>query len=93
MMRHRCWWVSRQISRFNVEVSRLYRQRISTGQLVVLALSGMIALAAALAVTPGGQTVYSLIGARLDDVVSWVRGLVADTPPEALGAVLHRTAV
>lgn len=73
-------------------VSRLYRQRISTWQLVVLALSGLVALAVAMAVTPGGQTVYSLIGARMDDVVSWVRSLVTDTPPEALGRVLSRTA-
>ncbi|MFN8076387.1 MAG: putative cytokinetic ring protein SteA [Kineosporiaceae bacterium] len=73
-------------------VSRLYRQRISTWQLAILALSGLVALGVAMAVTPGGQTIYSLIGARMDDVVSWVRGLVTDSPPEALGRILLRTA-
>jgi uncharacterized membrane-anchored protein len=72
-------------------VSRLYRHRISTRQLVVLALAGLFALAVALAATQAGQTVYSLLGARVDDIVSWVRGLFTDAPPEALwGSVRHR---
>lgn len=51
-------------------VSRLYRQRISTTQLVLLALAGLAALAAALWATPGGQALIQLIGARLDDALS-----------------------
>jgi uncharacterized membrane-anchored protein len=64
-------------------VSRLYRQRISNGQLGVLVLAGLLALAVALDATPGGQTVYSLLGARADDVVSWMRSWLVDTRPEA----------
>ena len=51
-------------------VSRLYRQRISSSQLVVLALAGLIALATALWATPGGQALIQLIAARLDDALS-----------------------
>jgi uncharacterized membrane-anchored protein len=65
-------------------VSRLYRQRISNWQLAVLAVAGLFALGVALAATPGGQTLYALIGARLDDIVSWVRSWFVDAPPEAL---------
>jgi uncharacterized membrane-anchored protein len=53
-------------------VSRLYRQRISNAQLVLLVLAGLLALAVALAATEAGQTLIALVGARLDDVVSWV---------------------
>ena len=48
-------------------VSRLYRQRISNLQLAMLVLAGLLALAVALAATAAGQTLYALIGARLDD--------------------------
>jgi uncharacterized membrane-anchored protein len=65
-------------------VSRLYRQRISNWQLTVLAVAGLFALAVALAATPGGQTLYALIGARLDDIVSWIKGWFVDARPEAL---------
>jgi uncharacterized membrane-anchored protein len=64
-------------------VSRLYRQRISNWQLTVLALAGLFALAVALAATPAGQATYSLVGARLDDVVSWVKSWFVDARPEA----------
>jgi uncharacterized membrane-anchored protein len=56
-------------------VSRLYRQRISNAQLVLLVLAGLLALAVALAATEAGQTLIALVGARLDDVFSWIRGL------------------
>jgi uncharacterized membrane-anchored protein len=56
-------------------VSRLYRQRISNTQLVLLVLAGLLALAVALAATEAGQTLIALVGARLDDVFSWIRGL------------------
>ena len=65
-------------------VSRLYRQRITNLQLVVLALAGIFALAVALAATAGGQAAYSLIGARVDDVVNWVKGWFVDPQPEAM---------
>ncbi len=67
-------------------VSRLYRQRISNLQLLLLFLAGAVAVGVALASTPAGQTFYALVGARLDDLVSWVRGFVVDAPPEALRA-------
>jgi uncharacterized membrane-anchored protein len=65
-------------------VSRLYRQRISTMQLGVLALAGLFALLVALAATPAGQATYALLGARLDDLWSWVTSWFVDAPPEAL---------
>jgi uncharacterized membrane-anchored protein len=52
-------------------VSRLYRQRISTFQLVLLALAGLFALAVALWATPGGQALVQILGARLDGILSW----------------------
>jgi uncharacterized membrane-anchored protein len=65
-------------------VSRLYRQRISTVQVALLAVAGLVALGAALAATPGGQTFYGLLGARLDVLLSWVTGFFVDPRPEAL---------
>ncbi|MBB5831682.1 putative cytokinetic ring protein SteA [Brachybacterium aquaticum] len=52
-------------------VSRLYRQRISTFQLVLLALAGLAALAVALWATPGGQAAVQILFARLDGLLSW----------------------
>jgi uncharacterized membrane-anchored protein len=65
-------------------VSRLYRQRISNQQVTVLGLAGLLAVAVALAVTDSGQIFYSLIGARLDDVWSWITSFFVSAPPEAL---------
>jgi uncharacterized membrane-anchored protein len=65
-------------------VSRLYRQRISNWQLTLLAVAGLFALGVALAATDGGQATYSLFGARLDDLVSWVKSWFVDAQPEAL---------
>jgi uncharacterized membrane-anchored protein len=56
-------------------VSRLYRQRISNAQLVLLVLAGLLALGVALAATEAGQTLIALVGARLDDIFSWIAGL------------------
>jgi uncharacterized membrane-anchored protein len=64
-------------------VSRLYRQRISNAQVLVLVAAGLLALGVAMASTPAGQTFYSLIGARVDDVTSWMRSWLVETPPEA----------
>jgi uncharacterized membrane-anchored protein len=65
-------------------VSRLYRQRISTLQVVLLAVAGLVALGAALAATSAGQTFYGLLGARVDDLLSWVAGFFVEPRPEAL---------
>ncbi|PMC75705.1 putative cytokinetic ring protein SteA [Brachybacterium sp. UMB0905] len=62
-------------------VSRLYRQRISTFQLVLLALAGLAALAVALWATPGGQALVQILGARIDSVLSWFTLLFSPRPP------------
>jgi len=56
-------------------VSRLYRQRISNGQLILLALAGLIAVIAALAATEMGQALFGITGARFDDLWSWMGNL------------------
>ncbi|GAA1741501.1 putative cytokinetic ring protein SteA [Isoptericola hypogeus] len=56
-------------------VSRLYRTRISNLQLTLLSLAGIAAVLAALWSTSAGQTLFGLVGARIDDVVSWVGSL------------------
>ena len=56
-------------------VSRLYRNRISNLQLTLLVLAGLLALGVALASTAAGQTMIGLLGARIDDITSWVSGL------------------
>ncbi|UYG16557.1 putative cytokinetic ring protein SteA [Brachybacterium huguangmaarense] len=61
-------------------VSRLYRQRISTAQLVLLAVAGILALGVALWATPGGQALFQIVGARLDDLLSWFTALFAAYP-------------
>ena len=61
-------------------VSRLYRARISGWQLSLLAMAGLVALFAALASTPGGQTFLGLSGAVWDDVVNFFRSLVGLAP-------------
>lgn len=58
-------------------VSRLYRQRISTAQLTMLVVAGLVALVVALLSTAAGQTLFGLAGARVDDVWSWFVGLFA----------------
>ena len=65
-------------------VSRLYRQRISTLQVVLLAVAGLVALAAALAATDAGQLFYGLLAARFDEFMSWVAGFFVEPRPEAL---------
>lgn len=65
-------------------VSRLYRQRISNLQLAVLVMAGLVALGVALSVTETGQTLLGLLGARLDDVISWIGGLFGTDPDPGL---------
>jgi uncharacterized membrane-anchored protein len=69
-------------------VSRLYRQRITNAQLLVLVAAGLLALGVAMASTPAGQTFYSLVGARFDDVISAIRSWLVEAPPEAWVPVL-----
>ncbi len=57
-------------------VSRLYRARISSVQLTLLVLAGLAALFVALAATTFGQTLFALLGAWFDDVISFVQGLL-----------------
>ena len=61
-------------------VSRLYRTRISGWHLALLALAGLVALSAALASTPAGQTFLGLSGAVWDDLVNFFRSLVDLAP-------------
>ncbi|SPT54174.1 Thiamine pyrophosphokinase [Actinomyces bovis] len=61
-------------------VSHLYKTRISSWQLGMLALAGLIALWVALASTPAGQTFLGLSGALWDDLVNFLRGLVGLAP-------------
>ncbi|AKT51683.1 putative cytokinetic ring protein SteA [Arsenicicoccus sp. oral taxon 190] len=56
-------------------VSRLYRTRISIASLLFLVLACLLALVVALATTPGGQAMLQAVGARWDDVISWIWGL------------------
>lgn len=56
-------------------VSRLYRTRISSWQLLLLALAGLFALAMALVSTTAGQTFFGLSGAWWDDLVNFFKHL------------------
>jgi uncharacterized membrane-anchored protein len=56
-------------------VSRLYRSRISTVQLVLLMLGALCALAAAVAVTDVGQAWINVLQDRWADLVFWLQGL------------------
>ena len=58
----------------------MYRTRISGWHLSFLALAGLIALFAALASTPSGQTLLGLSGAVWDDIVNFFRSLLGLAP-------------
>ncbi|MCT1867661.1 putative cytokinetic ring protein SteA [Dermabacter sp. p3-SID358] len=62
-------------------VSRLYRHRISTFQLVFLVVAGLLALAVALSVTDGGQALIQILGARLDDTLRFFTALFTQGGP------------
>jgi uncharacterized membrane-anchored protein len=76
-------------------VSRLYRQRISNGQLTMLLLAGLVAVATAMASTPKGQILYAFMGARLNELWAFVSSFFVDARPAALGGMrsLARVAV
>ena len=52
-------------------VSRLYRSRISTWQLVLLVLATLVAMAAAVAVSSAGQAYGELFGDQWHDLLFW----------------------
>lgn len=56
-------------------VSLLYRSRIGAFSLVWLVLAGILAVGAALAVTPGGRALFGVVGVRWDDLWALVSGL------------------
>lgn len=57
-------------------VSRLYRARISSFQLGLLLVCGVIAMVVAMSITPSGNALLGLAAARFEDVVSFLRGLL-----------------
>ena len=57
-------------------VSRLYRHRISSWSLVLLVLSTLIAMAAAVYVSSAGQAYGDLVADGWADFVFWLRGLL-----------------
>ncbi len=61
-------------------VSLLYRQRISSLQLTVLIIAGLVALGVALTATAAGQTFLGLIAAQLDSVFGWIGSLFGGDP-------------
>jgi uncharacterized membrane-anchored protein len=58
-------------------VSRLYRRGVSNKQLTALIAAGVVALLAAMAVTPAGQTLFAIVGATWDDILAWIKGVVS----------------
>jgi uncharacterized membrane-anchored protein len=56
-------------------VSRLYRSRVSTFQLVVLVIAGLFAVGVALVATEAHEALWSIIKARWNDIYYWIRGL------------------
>lgn len=66
-------------------VSRLYRQRISNLQVAVLVVAGLLALTMALYTTGTLPAIVSVVAARLDEVLSWMRSWFVDAKPQAFG--------
>ncbi len=62
-------------------VSRLYRQRISNGQLTMLLLAGLVAVATAMASTPKGQILYAFMGAQVERAVGFRQLVLRRRPP------------
>jgi uncharacterized membrane-anchored protein len=55
-------------------VSRLYRSRISTWQLVLLVTAGLIALGVAMAATTAGRSFFDLVGSWWSDLMFRLTG-------------------
>ncbi|MFG1820735.1 putative cytokinetic ring protein SteA [Kribbella sp. NPDC049174] len=56
-------------------VGRLYRSRVSTLQVVALAVAGLFALGMALVAIGGDDVLWSILRARWSDFVYWIREL------------------
>lgn len=67
-------------------VSLLYRQRISSLQLTILIMAGLVALAVALTATAAGQTLFGLVGAQLDSLFGWIGSLFGGDPAAVPGS-------
>ncbi|MFB9378874.1 putative cytokinetic ring protein SteA [Kineococcus gynurae] len=59
-------------------VSRLYHSRVSDRQVAILVLAGVLALLAALAVTPTGQAILVVTGARLEGFWADLMSVLSD---------------
>jgi uncharacterized membrane-anchored protein len=56
-------------------VSRLYRSRISSWQLLLLIFAGLAAATAALFASPAGQVLIVFLQTRWDAFVFWLNGI------------------
>jgi uncharacterized membrane-anchored protein len=56
-------------------VSQLYRSRVSSWQVALLIVAGVVALVAALASTETGSSFLEYLGSRWHDFVFWLQGL------------------
>lgn len=56
-------------------VSQLYRSRISNWQIAFLLITGVLVIAASLAVTDAGQILFSLVNVWFSDTVFWFKNL------------------
>jgi len=54
-------------------VSRLYRSRVSTFQIMILIAAGLAALTVALAVTPAGRSLFDVVESWWHDLLFWIR--------------------
>ncbi|HVQ18059.1 MAG TPA: putative cytokinetic ring protein SteA [Actinomycetes bacterium] len=54
-------------------VSRLYRSRISTVQVMILVVAGLVALIVALAATTAGRSLFDLVQSWWNDLLFWIR--------------------
>ncbi len=61
-------------------VSRLYRSRISSKQLLLLIAAGIFAIAVAIVFTPFGQAILEISGAWFDNILSFLWGLIGLSP-------------
>jgi uncharacterized membrane-anchored protein len=54
-------------------VSRLYRSRVSTFQVMMLIAAGLAALTVALAATPAGRSLFDVVESWWHDLLFWIR--------------------
>ena len=56
-------------------VSRLYRSRIGSAQLMLLVVAALIVMAVAITVSPSGRAIMTTASARWDDLTYWLQNL------------------